>query len=1516
MPGVSEKKAPRPRLRFSLPIDPARLLRARHRIRDYLHAQGLESRVIDDVVLAVQEAMSNAVLHSRTTDDLEIVLAFAGDDLVVEVRDRGKGFDTSCFDPHQLPDPDRSSGRGLYLIAQLMDELELCCDAGLQIRATRRHVLSPVSNHRESNPAALAHEDARRLALLEEIDEGYYALDWEYRFTMANSAYQRLVGRDAQTLLGRTLWEAFPRLTDHEAGQAVRDAMELGRPAMLEYLSPSLNRWFELRAYPAATGVLVYSRDVDERKRKELDRDALMAALTASEASFSAIFEESPTAIALASMPDGIFVRVNRAFELLSGYTREELIGSRGLELGIPGAAEDTELKTIFAAEGRVRDYECVRTTKSRRRLMVSISLDLVTVNGEKHVLITLRDLTQGRMAEEALRDSEQRLRMHLENTPLAVVEWDKDFIVTRWAGEAERIFGWSQQETAGRPIMDLHIIHEDDVAVVERTMAHLTDGSSTQVVSSNRNITKDGRVIHCTWYNSVLQDAGGRMRSVMSLVVDNTERHRTEQALRESERLLRTVFENSLDGINMLDLATGRYVLLSPAQVAMTGFTKEELDGITAEEAYERTHPEDREVTVLQQQRVAAGEDSGEPVEYRWMVKSGEYRWFSDRRRLVRDAEGTAVALVGVSRDVTERKGAEEALRRGEERFRALFESMTEGVALHEVVYSDGRAVDYRIMQVNPAYERQTGLSNSEVVGQLASHVYGTGEPPYLAEYARVAEDGESLSLDTYFPPLRRSFRIAVVSPARGQFATIFEDITERKRAEETLRRSREDLDRAQAVGQIGSWRLDVRHNVLVWSDENYRIFGLPMGMPLTYETFLAAVHPEDRGLVNAYWTAALKDEPYDVEHRILVGGDVRWVREKAYLERDEAGNVTGGFGITQDITESKMADVERLRLLAESQALAEMLQRQSGELQDQAETLTKRAHLAEVLNAINDEIHAALAFDEVVQGALDGAVLALKFTGGTIEMREGSSWVVRYQHGFPNDVGLHMDDREAQIATHAETTLRTFAIADTRTAPGQDVGFIRRRGLRSALAVPLLSRGVVIGCLLLFDKQPHAFSDLEIDFGRKLGATISLALENARLHRAQVEAADRARFEAELSQTLLDAANTISSSLSLSDVLDRLLDVILTRTGRPRAFLNALDDERRELVVMAGKGPYLPPAGTVVPYDRLSPTALRAVTERRTQVLDYDADAASRPAASRYHSHLVLYVPLFSGQRMIGHISVDSAERNEPFSDGEVELVQGIAAEAAISIENARLYEAQRRIATTLQENLMHPLPSIPDLDLAAVSQPAFEPELVGGDFHDVFLLPEGSVVALIGDVMGKGVEAAGLTETTRSAVRALALAGLPAEEILRHTNQVLLSETHDQFVSALMIMLDPATGHCLLASAGHPAPALLSADGSRFVEPGYGPLLGVFESGYSVREFMLEPGETLLLYTDGLIEARRGHEQFGETRLLEALRGAHGPDARSIVDHMRDVALAFAGTLRDDLEIMAVRRERVIE
>ncbi len=144
------------------------------------------------------------------------------------------------------------------------------------------------------------------------------------------------------------------------------------------------------------------------------------------------------------------------------------------------------------------------------------------------------------RDSEDKIRKNEQRLNYHFENSPLAIVEWDEDFMVTIWSREAERMFGWKASETTGRRIDSLNLIYKEDIPVVERTMQRLISGKEFTVISSNRNYTKSGDIIECIWHNSVLVDKDGRMTSVMSLVQDVTEQRNAENLLLQSREQYR----------------------------------------------------------------------------------------------------------------------------------------------------------------------------------------------------------------------------------------------------------------------------------------------------------------------------------------------------------------------------------------------------------------------------------------------------------------------------------------------------------------------------------------------------------------------------------------------------------------------------------------------------------------------------------------------------------------------------------------------------------------------------------------------------------------------------------------------------------------------------------------------------------------------------------------------------------------------------------------------------------------
>lgn len=252
--------------------------------------------------------------------------------------------------------------------------------------------------------------------------------------------------------------------------------------------------------------------------------------------------------------------------------------------------------------------------------------------------------------------------------------------------------------------------------------------------------------------------------------------------------RVLGDVLDTNAVLLSALD-RDHRFVFWNRGAERITGFSRAEVLGgrnvlalLYPDEEYRRHARGVRE-------RVMRGEPAdGVPLRIR--TKDGREKTLAFYSRGVTGADGEPLGLVNVAIDVTESLAAEAALRESEGRFRALFETMTEGVALHRLVLgAGGEPADYVLTNVNPAYEAHTGIRPADAVGRRASELYGTGTPPFLDVFGRVALTGEPARLEIWFEPMRRHFRVLVFSPARGEFATVFEDVTATKELEAALK-------------------------------------------------------------------------------------------------------------------------------------------------------------------------------------------------------------------------------------------------------------------------------------------------------------------------------------------------------------------------------------------------------------------------------------------------------------------------------------------------------------------------------------------------------------------------------------------------------------------------------------------------------------------------------------------------------------------------------------------------------
>jgi PAS domain S-box-containing protein len=391
-------------------------------------------------------------------------------------------------------------------------------------------------------------------------------------------------------------------------------------------------------------------------------------------------------------------------------------------------------------------------------------------------------------------------------------------------------------------------------------------------------------------------------------VIEEITRRKRAEEEGRKSEEIFGRLVKYAPAAIYEMDLQGTKFLSVNDVMCDILQYSREELLAVRPMDLLD---PECRPLFGERIRRKLRGEKVDESIEYRARRKDGEWITADIHVGAITYTEGVPTRVVVVGHEITERKRIENALRQSEERYRALVDNSPDLMARFDR--------DLRLTFANPAWLRRTASTADELLGRRAAE-YGAA-PESAAAWERAAlralETGEPQRYEhtSHWQGQTRIYDAMVVperAPDGGvaSILSIARDVTGQKQVDEELRLQREDLDRAQAVGQIGSWRLDVRRDVLTWSDENYRIFGVPRGTPMSYEAFLTIVHPDDRAYVDAKWSAGLRGEPYDIEHRIVADGGIKWVREKAYLEFDDSGKLLGGFGITQDITERRRAE------------------------------------------------------------------------------------------------------------------------------------------------------------------------------------------------------------------------------------------------------------------------------------------------------------------------------------------------------------------------------------------------------------------------------------------------------------------------------------------------------------------------------------------------------------------------------------------------------------------------------
>lgn len=452
-----------------------------------------------------------------------------------------------------------------------------------------------------------------------------------------------------------------------------------------------------------------------------------------------------------------------------------------------------------------------------------------------------------------------------------------------------------------------------------------------------------------------------------------------------------------------------------------------------------------------------------------------------------------------------------------------------------------------------------------------------------------------------------------------------------------------------------------------------------------------------------------------------------------------------------------------------------------------------------------------------------------------------------------------------------------------------------------RSSEAWEALRRASVIGCpvrttmgrplgvlIVASTTAPRALRRSDLDTVRVLADLAALARERSDLLSGE---AGRAREELLLKR----AAEGTAGSLEIKDVEIQAVEHALRLVDADHAALTRVGEHSSRLATTASTGIALPEAEATLDAGILA----EVVRSQRTTRVD--------------HTPYALHVPVRLGRRLFGVLSVVRAAGHE-FGSREVELIEAVARMTAAAMANALDFDRERRVAQALTRGFVPATPpEVPGFEMGFLYEPA-EKQAAGGDLYGAWRLPDGEVAVLVGDVTGKGVRTAALSAMARFFIEARSWdSGDPAETLAQAGTMLFSRLPSDTFVTASFGFLS-TEGTLRYANAGHLRPLVLHAEGQLSEAAGGGLPLGISSTPeYENHELRLEPGDLVLGFTDGLVEARRNGELLGDERLRNILRGAAGRagDVQDLVRLVHHEVRDWADGLSDDVVLLGLRR-----
>ncbi len=536
-------------------------------------------------------------------------------------------------------------------------------------------------------------------------------------------------------------------------------------------------------------------QDITESKR-------VQNAVKESEGKLRTIIETLPDGISITSL-EGTVQYVSGQVLRMWGYdSAEEIIGRNLLEFAHPQHRDKAQYFIQEMLNGNytgTAEYQLVRKDGSNFYGEANANILRNPDNDPIGIVFIIRDITERKIIEQALHESEKTQRNLLVNLHAGVVVHAADTKIIFANDQASRVLGLSIDQLTGKTATDpnWHFTHEDQtplntweypIARVLETRLPIQD----LVHGIFRPAKQDVVWVLINAFPEFLPD--GTLHQVVVTFIDITDRKNTEAFLRESEVRFDLALSGTGAGLWDWDMVNNT-VFYSPLWKSMLGYQDHEVENSFS--GWQKLwHPDDAAQIQDAVNDHMNGKTSKFEVKHRLRNKTGEWRWIMTRGDLIKDSEGKPLRWVGTNIDLTHNLRVEEELRKSEQKYRLLFENLTAGFALHEMIYDEnGKPVDYRYIEVNPAFEKLTGAKAADLIGHTVKEVMPDTEAHWIETFGKVAQTGQPVSYQNYAQEIGKYFDTWAFSPAKDRFAVVFSDITERMRHESEIASFNEEL-------------------------------------------------------------------------------------------------------------------------------------------------------------------------------------------------------------------------------------------------------------------------------------------------------------------------------------------------------------------------------------------------------------------------------------------------------------------------------------------------------------------------------------------------------------------------------------------------------------------------------------------------------------------------------------------------------------------------------------------------